>query len=352
MSEILGLGVTHFPPLMLPDDQMAMFLERILASDKVPAASKDPATWPALMREEWGQDRGRSAAREHRRRLVEAMRAIRRELDAFRPDFVLVWGDDQYENFREDMIPPFCVFALGAVDCRPFTRMKPAGPGNVWGEPADTVFRVRGHRAGAKHITERLMGDGFDIAYAYVARYELGLAKAFINTILYLDYDRHGWDYPVVPVHVNCYGRAVIRNQGLTAHLAPGEVPEPDPPGPTPARCFDVGASVARGLRESPWRVALIASSSWSHAFLTEKTNWVMPDRESDRARFEELRSGRFHEWRNLTSEQVEDAGEHEFLNWICLAGAMQELGRKAEIVDYVESYVFNSNKCFAIFRP
>ena len=32
------------------------------------------------------------------------------------------------------------------------------------------------------------------------------------------------------------------------------------------------------------------------------------------------------------------------------LGGAMSALGKKAEIVDYTESYVLNSNKCFAVF--
>ena len=39
-------------------------------------------------------------------------RAIRKALDDFNPDLVLIWGDDQYENFREDIIPAFCVFGL------------------------------------------------------------------------------------------------------------------------------------------------------------------------------------------------------------------------------------------------
>jgi hypothetical protein len=39
-------------------------------------------------------------------------------------------------------------------------------------------------------------------------------------------------------------------------------------------------------------------------------------------------------------------------LNWMCLAGAMEELGRKAEIIDYIETYVFNSEKCLALFKP
>jgi hypothetical protein len=135
--------------------------------------------------------------------------------------------------------------------------------------------------------------------------------------------------------------------------VVPGhEQSQPDPPAPTPRRCFDVGRATARVLAESPWRVALIASSSWSHAFLTEKNAWIYPDLESDRARFEELRGGRYDAWRRLTTAQMEGAGQHELLNWVCLAGAMAELSRKPEIVDYVETYVFNSNKCFALFPP
>jgi len=77
-----------------------------------------------------------------------------------------------------------------------------------------------------------------------------------------------------------------------------------------------------------------------------------LPDVASDRARFDELASGNFARWRNLTTAQIEDAGQQEFLNWVCLAGAMDAFGRKAEIVDYVESYLFNSDKCFALFKP
>lgn len=81
-------------------------------------------------------------------------------------------------------------------------------------------------------------------------------------------------------------------------------------------------------------------------------THWILPDIEADRARFEELREGRIARWRDLPRAGVENAGQHEFLNWICLAGAIHALGRRAEIVGYVESYVFNSDKCFAVFRP
>ena len=103
-------------------------------------------------------------------------------------------------------------------------------------------------------------------------------------------------------------------------------------------------------MAQSRWRVALIASSSWSHAFLTRKNDWIYPDHASDRACLEELREGRLACWRDLTREQIENAGQHELLNWVTLAGAMAELGHKVEIIDFVETYVMNSNKCFASF--
>jgi len=353
MGEILGVGVTHFPGLMLTDDYMGTFLDRTLNSERVPEAMKDSKSWPEPMRRELAANRDGRAAAEHRRRLVAGFAKVRQALDAFAPDFVLIWGDDQYENFREDGVPSFCVFALDHVESRPFARGAAAEYGNIWGEPRDAVVATQGHPAAASYLAAGLLKADFDVSYAYRMRYENGLPHAFINTILFLDYERRGFPYPVVPFHVNCYGSSVIAKRGSSAHLTGGADPHAvDPPGPNPGRCFDIGAAVARIVADSPWRVALVASSSWSHAFLTEKNHWLYPDTASDRARFDELASGKLARWRELTTPEIEDAGQQEFLNWVCLGGAMQALGREAEIVDYVESYIFNSDKCFALFRP
>ena len=40
----------------------------------------------------------------------------------------VVFGDDQYENFREDMIPPFCVFAVPEMVSRPLARASACAP--------------------------------------------------------------------------------------------------------------------------------------------------------------------------------------------------------------------------------
>jgi hypothetical protein len=86
MGEILGIGVTHFPGLILPDAYMSSFLTRTLKSDRVPAEMKEPARWPEPLRQELAANENGGAASEHRRRLVGGFRKAREALDAFAPD--------------------------------------------------------------------------------------------------------------------------------------------------------------------------------------------------------------------------------------------------------------------------
>jgi hypothetical protein len=346
MGQILGIGATHYPPGLVPDEYKPWPLARMLQSDeRIPAHLKDPANWPEPMRQEWGDDEGVTSHRHHRARVFKAFRQIRDEIDAFKPDFILMWGDDQYENFKEDIIPPFCILAYDHFEFMPYKRLR--GRPNIWGEPADTVFKSPGQHAAGRFLARRLLEEGFDMSYAYRPLHEDGLGHAFANTLLFLDLDRRGFEYPVLPIAVNCYGSNVIRNRGGGSQYSD----EPDPPSPSPRRCFELGQATARVLKESPWRVVLMASSSWSHAFLTEKNHFLYPDLKSDRALLEHLRAGDYTKWRDVPLQAMEDAGEQEVLNWMCLAGAMAELSYKPEILDWVETWVFNAPKCLAIFR-
>ena len=348
MAEILGLGLTHSPSFIRPDEDGESSLKRTLrTNDRIPAELKNPLNWPEPMRVEYGEDAGYAAAVRLRQRMVAGFRQLRAELDAFNPDFVVIWGDDQYENFREDIIPPFCVLAYPDFHCQPFDNGNGAARRNVWGEPAAAFFQYPGHQAGARALVSGMIERGIDLAYAYQPLHQPGLGHAILNTLLYLDYDRKGFDYPVVPFLVNCYGSRVIRNRGGSIEHSP----DPDPPGPSPRRCMQAGAAAAQTLLASPWRVALIASSSWSHAFLTAKHWWLYPDIESDRARFAEMKAGDYQAWARISTAQIEDAGQQELLNWACMVGAADALGYRAEIVDWYETYIFNSTKCLAVFR-
>jgi hypothetical protein len=364
MAEVLGVGVSHYPPFSGRDADMAGILRGRLADPDIPASAKDPAGWPPAMQDEWGTDRGVAAAARHRSAMLNGLRRVRHAIDDFKPDVVVIWGDDQYENFREDMVPAFCVHAYEDMTVFPWKQATASamvgaktedewggGKPNVWNEAAGTGFLVRGHRDAAKAIASGLLESDFDVAYAYRPLHHPGLPHAFLNAILYLDNDRAGFPYPVVPFAINCYGRQVISYRGFTSRWSERGRP-PDPPSPAPRRCFDLGAAVGRICRASPWRVALVASSSWSHAFLVDKTWRLQPDVDADLALYDAMVAGDYAAWRSRPLDRIEESGQQEMLNWFALMGAMQALGAPLVWSEFVETRVFNSSKVAAVFTP
>jgi hypothetical protein len=348
MAEILGLGVTHYPGLAMQGN-LASRVKNFKNDPLLPDRYRDPSTWPAPMREEWADDEGQTASDRHRAALIDNFRWARAELDAFNPDLVLIWGDDQYEQFRDDGVPAFSVLAWESFDSRPWDHAPP----NMWNEAADTEFHFSGHRGAGKYLATRLLEDSFDVVYAYQPRRE-GVPHAFLNTALYLDWDRVGFPYPMLPVAINCYGRALVHSRGRVLNRL-SDVPvgeDLDPPSPQPARCFDIGGAIARAMQASPWRVALIASSSWSHSFLSSKSSYFHPDVEADKRYYRALQESDYDTWRETPLANVEASGHQELLNWFCLMGAMCELDRRPSETRFIESWLCNSDKVFAVYRP
>ena len=347
VAEILALGITHYPPLGWSNQRMASIHKRMLANPALAEAERLPENWPAEMRAQWGNDEGATAAAIHRQDLVGWMSKVRASLDAFKPDFVILFGDDQYENFKEDIVPPYCICAFDEFEFGPY-------PNNVWGESPETRFKVPGAPGPAKELTAALIEEGFDAAYAYKPLHN-PLGHAFANAIMFLDYERKNpFKFPIIPVTINCYGRRVIAQRGGTPKFDEKPLTEADldPPAPTPRRLFDLGAAMARSLAKSPHRVAVMASSGWSHAFLTAKKKFLAPDTASDRRMYEALVNLDFDAWRNLTGKEVEDAGQQEILNWLPLLGLLSELGQKPTETGLLDTWIFNSSKVFLVAPP
>jgi hypothetical protein len=344
VAEILLAGMTHYPLLSTTDERMADLLRMTLADPGLPEEVADPAAWPEAMRAEWGDDGGKAAAALHRAELLGGLKVIRDAIETFDPDAIFLWGDDQYENFREGIIPPYALLAYGDLEAQPWASFP--WP-NVWDEPSDATFTLRGRPDIARWLATRLLEDEFDLAYAYQPLHHPSLPHAFLNTQLFLDYDRRGFRWPLVCMPINCYGRRVIAARGFCKPF--GTELDLDPPSPTPRRLMDLGGAVARHLRESPWRVVVMASSSWSHAFLCDKLWRLRPDTPADRILFDALLAADFDRWAATTTEEIEGAGQQELLNWFALAGAARSLAIGAPTWGtFVETYCFNSNKVFA----
>src|SRR4026208_1840348 len=119
--------MTHYPPLVGHDRDMANILRTIMKDPGLPERYRDPAGWPEPMRREDGADGGAgppggrrrplrresgaaggtASAAAHRESLLRHFRHQRKLLDDFRPEVVVIWGDDQHEEFHADLIPPF-----------------------------------------------------------------------------------------------------------------------------------------------------------------------------------------------------------------------------------------------------
>ncbi len=352
MGDILGIGLSHYPPLCGLDEDMAHPLRSTLSDNSIPAAHRDPASWPSAMQAEWGDDNGRSAAARHRAELVAAFAKVRAAIDDFKPDALVIIGDDQYENFREDIIPAYAILAYDDLICRPWGDVQHSaamgGRENIWGEGPDTEFEVRGSPSLGRGFVTGLLERDIDVAYAYKPLHYPGLTHAFINALLFLDYERSGLDYPVIPLAVNCYGRAVVSRKGYIGRFA--DETEPDPPSPSPRRLMDVGAALADVIANRSERIALVASSSWSHAFLCDKTWRIRPDTPADRELYNEMVAGDYERLSTRPLASLEDSGQQEVLNWYVLFGAMRQLRRTPAWSTLVETDVFNSNKAFAVY--
>ena len=62
------------------------------------------------------------------------------------------------------------------------------------------------------------------------------------------------------------------------------------------------------------------------------------------------MRSGDYEAFRDLDPAELVHTGRQEVLSWVCLAGAMSELGLAPKFTDLQPTWMFNSTKVTAVF--
>ena len=151
-----------------------------------------------------GDQLGDAAA--DRAHLVGDFAAVRAALDAFNFDVVVMFGDDQWELFREDFVPPYCVLTFEDMTVRPFAVKSPYRP-DFWDEGPDHERVIHMDRNIGTCFTTGLLKQDIDVSYAYVPREDLlQFPHACLNGVLYLDYHRTGFPYTLLPIAINCHG--------------------------------------------------------------------------------------------------------------------------------------------------
>ncbi len=232
MAELLGLGCSHGPIILTPPEVWHKSRERIFGRNP------DFQAPPQLI-EELGDDNGLTQDRLDQKKVVEAFGVMRDRLHEWQPDVLMVIGDDQSENFKQDNLPPFCLYTGEEVDGYPFRNV--GGKNNIWDAAANTKFTFRCPKDFSRDMRNSLIRDGIDMASSSSLQgWDWGLAHAIINPLVYLDPEGK---FPLLPLFVNCYG----------------EEAGPDyPPRPTARRCYEVGQSIRRFLDTRDERVAVV----------------------------------------------------------------------------------------------
>jgi 2,3-dihydroxyphenylpropionate 1,2-dioxygenase len=225
--------------------------------------------------------------------VVEAMAEIAgmgERLSAKRVDALIVVADDHLNAFSFNAVPALCV-RIG----RHVQRMS-----QDHAEAFDKVLdhmpeRYPLHEDLANQILEQGLASEFDLALSW----EAPVDHAFLSPVNTM----HGTRPipPLVPIWVNCF-------------VAPQ---------PTARRCFAFGRHIARVVAASPWQVGIIATGGLSHFPELSLPRVGETDTVFDRKLIHWMERGEHEPLLELTPDQLHKSGEHEFLNWMVLIGAV-----------------------------
>ena len=235
----------------------------------------------------------RACGLDGRRKVVAAMDEIAQmgaRCSAARPDALIVVADDHLNAFSFNAVPALCV-RIG----RQVQRMV-----QDHAEAFDKVLdhmpeRYDLHEDLANLILERGLAADFDLALSW----EAPVDHAFLSPVNTM----HGTRPipPLVPIWVNCF-------------VAPQ---------PSARRCFAFGQHIARVVAASPWNVAIIATGGLSHFPELSLPRVGETDTVFDRKLIHWMETGEHAPLAELGVDELHKAGEHEFLNWMVLLGAV-----------------------------
>ena len=285
-----------------------------------------------------------------RLRVDRACGVLRDHLRAVKPDVLVIFGDDQQEQFHLENFPALSIFVgdefsgfkIGPKDGPPIAGNWPLRP-----RTPEHWATVPGSPALAKALLTGLMQRGFDMGFSTkLADAQRGMGHAFMRPHTLLETN---FAIPTVPIWINCYHG----------------------PQPTALRCYDLGLAVADLIRAFPGdlSVAVIGSGGLWHTPGAAKS---YIDDEFDTAILAGVRSGKMREMAAYFDSRRPEydpsdarslretsggtgivtglgSGTGETRNWIA-ACAMVE-GKPGTVVDYIPIYASPIGVAFAYWN-
>ena len=288
----LGLASSHAPGMFCPLD----IWPRVYGAIPDYTKESQPSTAKLETRE---------VLEKYLVRINAAFDVLRQQLEAYRPDALIMIGDHHIDLFNYSNMPTLAVFTGKEVwgSAKPFYMDEPAEASRI---------HIPVHTELASFALKELVKRGFDPSNV-AAMQPLGDPERGVSHMIVLPAPKltPRLDLPIIPIFLN-------------ANF---------PPLPTAKRCSELGAALRDIFAARPERVAIYASGGLSHDPFGPRAGWI--DEPLDRWVLERLERGRWEELTNLfafDSDAVR-GGTAEIRAWIAVAGACQ---RPAKIVEYL----------------
>ncbi len=309
-SIVVGIAASHSPQLSTPSELWRLHAERDRQNKQLHfrGAVYDYDGLIEARRDEHldGQLDERTWLEKHQR-CDRGVDALAETLVSTHPDVVLIVGDDQREMFLDDGMPTLAVYWGETVECipKPEEELPPSLRPARWANYGERREVYRCVPDLGRHVVERMMVDGYDVAQLreQPGGRSIGHAFNFVKIRIMRDHV-----VPMLPVMVNTY-------------FPPNQ--------PTAGRCYGFGRAL-RGAVES-WdsdaRVAVVASGGLSHFVI---------DEELDHRVLEAFRSQDSARISAIPQDELV-SGSSEIRNWVVVSGATEHLD--LEVVDYVPTY-------------
>ena len=205
-----------------------------------------------------------------------ALAVLRSDLEAARPDVLIVVANDQFVNFFFDNIPTFFVTLADEVEGQ-FTRHK---------------FHYRNHPELGRAILQAGVAAGLDLSFGE----DIELQHTQMVPLHFLLPEPK---IPILPIFVNTW----------------------IDPLPTPARCHALGNLIRQVADAATERVAMLATGGLSHFPGSPRIGEI--DTSFDEGLLQKMRMGQGSALAGLTLEQLRQSGNSEFLNWMVTIGAV-----------------------------